>query len=277
MFLSSVILALQEMLEAALLISFLLIFTHLLLQGSAKIDMKSEVQSKKSVKTIWVAYAIFFGVVGAWIYASIMPQISQWFDYVGQEVVNASIQIIILFFLILFSNLVLKPQKSTLIAISMISIVALSIIREVSEIILFVLGTINQADNIMGVLLGVAMGAGIGLSVGIILFYALINLERLWAIRCSLILLALVAGNMAAQAILLLTQADWLPYTPTAWDTSWLISEYTLTGQLLYALIGYEANPSVLQVVAYGLGILSILLSSLFRAVWPALIKKQAA
>jgi len=37
----------------------------------------------------------------------------------------------------------------------------------------------------------------------------------------------------------------------TVWDTSWLLTEGSLVGQLLHTLIGYTARPSAMQLVAY--------------------------
>ena len=66
----------------------------------------------------------------------------------------------------------------------------------------------------------------------------LLVFSKTTALRIGMVLLALFAGNMAAQAILLLTQADWLPYTPALWDSSDRLPEYTVSVQLLYALVG---------------------------------------
>jgi len=89
-----------------------------------------------------------------------------------------------------------------------------------------------------------------------------------WSYRVSMLLLALFAGNLASQATQLLTQADWLPYTPQLWDSSNLIPEYSVPGQLLFALVGYEANPSVLQAVLYLVSALLIAISPLFILSW---------
>ena len=67
---------------------------------------------------------------------------------------------------------------------------------------------------------------------------------------------------------MLLTQADWLPYTAELWNSSTLIPEYSVTGQLLYALVGYEANPSILQVIFYFSSALLIAFSPLFLLAW---------
>jgi high-affinity iron transporter len=61
----------------------------------------------------------------------------------------------------------------------------------------------------------------------------------------------LIGAGMAGQASLLLIQADWLPSQAPLWDSSNLVAENSITGQLLYALIGYEATPTPIQAIAY--------------------------
>jgi high-affinity iron transporter len=44
----------------------------------------------------------------------------------------------------------------------------------------------------------------------------------------------------------------------SVWDTSWLLSESTLFGQLMHTLIGYSERPSTMQLVVY-LGVLALM------------------
>ena len=55
---------------------------------------------------------------------------------------------------------------------------------------------------------------------------------------------------------MLLVQADWLPASQPLWNSSAWLPEGSLLGQLLYALIGYEATPGPWQVGLYGASIL---------------------
>ena len=89
--------------------------------------------------------------------------------------------------------------------------------------------------------------------------HALLNLGRRAAIITGAVLLTLVAAGMASQAAQLLIQADWLPSQYPVWDSSWLVAEQTVTGQLLYALIGYEATPAPLQLFIYAAAILLLI------------------
>lgn len=267
MFLNSVILVLQEMIEAALLISVLLVFTHLFQKSWDEAFV---------LRTRWVAISIAIGCGGAAIYSYYTPQISEMFDYVGQEIFNASIHILSLVLVCLLAFIVPSGklslsvmQRSRSAAFCMTGIVMFSIIREGSEIIQYVGGIAGQEQNFTPVVVGGFIGAGIGISTGVLLFYGLINLSATWSFRLSLMLLCLIAGNMGSQAVLLLTQADWLPYTAIAWNSSSALPENSIVGHLLYALIGYEATPSILQVSIYLSGIVLILVSPLFRRFWP--------
>ena len=266
MFLNALILVLQEMIEASLLISVLLVFTHLF----QKSWDKSFVLHMRLV-----VLSIAMGSLGAAVYSAYTPQIGEMFDYVGQEIFNASIHVLslVLIFLLAFlvpSNRLLQSvsQRSRLAALCMMGIVMLAIVREGSEIIQYVGGVASNQESFSPVILGGFIGAGIGISTGVLLFYGLISLSINWSFRASLILLCLVAGNMGSQSVLLLTQADWLPYTPIAWNSSTVMPENSIVGRLLYALIGYEATPSMLQVGLYLLGIVTVVVSPLFRKSW---------
>ncbi len=266
MFLDAVILILQEILEAALLISVLLVVTSLLRRHSDGFER---------VEPRWVWSAILLGIAGAWLYAWNTSTVSAWFDYVGYEVVNASLQLVAITQVLVFCHL-LRPGSSrnspawhTQVARAcMIVVVAIGIIREGSEIILYIQGIMGQRENITPVMLGALMATGIGVSSSFLLYHALCVLPTHFSFRLALLLLALFAGNMAAQAALLFTQADWLPYTRELWNTGDVLPEYSISGQLLYALIGYEANPSLLQVLSYVAAVVLVGLSPLFRSAW---------
>jgi high-affinity iron transporter len=236
MLLTAVIILLREVLEGALLLSVLLALSRL-----------------AELKLFWVFPAIAAGLLGAVLYAANLEPISEWFDYVGQEVVNASLQISIFIALLLFLGLHGWGQgrfnRSRMLL--MIAIVALAITRETGEIILYLSGYVGKANGLVTVLVGGAIGAGIGLSVGAILYYTLTYFLVQRAQLIAHILLGMFAGNILSQATLMLIQADWLSAHGAVWDTSGWLPEDTILGQLLYAVVGYEATPSSLQLYAY--------------------------
>jgi high-affinity iron transporter len=264
MFLNSVILVLQEILEAALLLSMLLLIVKLI-----------ETSSRTAVvRRSWIWSALACGLVLACTYAWFMPEIAEWFDYVGQEVTNALCQALTIVFLMVFihglgtAGAPPKAGRAVLASTCLIVVVALAIMREGSEIVLYLGGIMGQPDAVTPVFLGAVLATGIGVSCGILLYYLLVSFSSRVALRIALVLLALFAGNMASQAVLLLTQADWLPYSPQLWDSSGVLPEYSAAGQLLYALIGYEATPSLLQLAGYVAAFLLMAASPVFRSAW---------
>jgi len=106
---------------------------------------------------------------------------------------------------------------------------------------------------------------GIGLSIGTFFYYALKSLPRSRRlITCCVVSLVLAAGMMG-QAALYLSQADLLPSPQPLWDTSNVFAESSLVGELLHAAIGYEASPSLTQVLLY-LGSILTSLAAMFAA-----------
>lgn len=248
MLLSSVILVLREVLEAALLISLLMaLSTHM------------------GRPCRWVGIAIAFGMTGAALYGFNIDIISDWFDGVGQEVVNASLQIGIYFCMCIIAVLGSIWSQSGgrndgLLVAAMILTVATAVVREGSEVLVYLTGFIELRELLPAMLVGSAIGAGIGASAGAVFYYGLVGMRSAMASVVGLTLLAMVSGGMVMQAMQLLIQADWLPSGYPFWDSSWLVEEGSVTGQLLYALVGYESAPTALQLVVYLAAVACILL-----------------
>jgi high-affinity iron transporter len=258
MLLSSVILVLREVLEAALLFSLLMVLSR-----------------RMGISCRWIFIALPFGLLGAAIYGFNIDLVSVWFDGVGQEVVNAFLQIGIYLLLCLVAALTWRFRRGgTVSAVRMSALmlvcVALAIVREGSEIMIYLSGFMQVGELLVPVLAGSAIGAGIGVSVGTVFYYSLLYLSGRAAALTGAVLLGLVAAGMASQATQLLIQADWLPAQYPIWDSSWFVSEQSVTGQLLYALIGYETTPTPLQLSVYIgaivlLGVIAVLLGDYRR------------
>ena len=75
---------------------------------------------------------------------------------------------------------------------------------------------------------------------------------------------------MSMQVMKSLIQADVISGQTAVWDTSNLIAEDSLPGQLLYALVGYEASPTAIEALAYGgslvLVVIAVMLGSNLQA-----------
>lgn len=258
MLLTSVILVLQETLEAALLIAILAVLTL-----------------RNGHRTGWLPWGLLAGAVLALLYALNIRNVSEWFDYVGQEVVNAALQTAIAAVIVMLAFMTGRmrgaaPQEAGsregpvgYFGALCATAVTLAITREGSEVWVYLSGFFTQQDKLQAVLVGGSIGFGIGLSAGFLLFYGLMVLRGGWGRWSLLALLALFSGNMLAQSALQLAQADWLQAGATLWDTSGWLPEDSVAGRLLYALVGYESRPSTAQVLCYLAGVVGVLLAFL--------------
>jgi high-affinity iron transporter len=245
MLLTAVIIVLREVLEAALLISILAALSGAL-----------------GIRRYWIGGALAAGLAGAIVIAGSLDTITAWLDGAGQEVLNAAMQALIYLLLGMFICLLIlrgraRTQSGIGMKLIMTAAVGLATAREGSEILIYASGFVMNLPQLMSVLIGTSIGAGIGISAGALLYYLLVSLNDRWSRRVGAGLLVLVAAGLLSQATLLLTQADWLPAGLPLWDSSALIAERSVTGQLLYAMIGYEATPDAFQAAGYfGGGIL---------------------
>jgi high-affinity iron transporter len=266
MFFNAVVIILQEILEAALMLSLLLSFVRYF----NFINVGTVLFQRN-----WTVFSVVFGVIFAWVYSQNFERISDSFDYVGLEIANATIHSLSCAFLI--SLAWLFPSSHSVMHLEnrlrgatacMVFVVVLAILREGSEIIQFGSGVLGQGEVGLPIFYGGLVGAGIGVSTGVLLYYGLTGLSLERSLKVCVLLLALTAGNMASQATLLLNQADWLPFTPIVWDSNRLLVESSVLGQLAYALIGYEATPSLMQVFAYFFGLVAVFASPISRLAW---------
>jgi high-affinity iron transporter len=107
-----------------------------------------------------------------------------------------------------------------------------------------------------GGLVGIALGALVSAA----LYFGLLRIPMRYLFTATSWLITLLAAGMAAQGAGYLLAADVLPALgPTLWDTSRLLSDSSLVGQVLHTLVGYIDRPAGIQVLFYGLTVTSIL------------------
>ena len=254
MLLNSVILVLREVLEAALLICAMLSFSYRL-----------------KISRSWLKWSIVMGLLGAILYAHNIIIISNSFEGVGQEVLNAAMQYLIYLLLAAFCILLIQGQPFsaqyfTLIYWIMGMIISLSMIREFSEILIYLQVFSIDSLQFMPVAIGAFLGAGIGLSIGIIFYHLLNYFSEKGSFNPIVIMLGFIAAGMVSQATQSLIQADWLSIEHPIWDSTSWIPERSVVGQLLSAVFGYEATPSLIQVELYFASLFIILFFVLKQA-----------
>src|SRR5260370_40491678 len=130
-------------------------------------------------------------------------------------------------------------------------VVGRAVLGEGSELVLFL---DSLAAGGSGGLAAMAGGGVLGLAAGVAsgtaLYFGLLRIPMKHFFTVTSWLILLLAAGMASQAAAFLVQADILPaLSPALWDTSALLTEDSVPGKIMHALIGYVARPSGMQFV----------------------------
>ena len=256
--LATAIIVFREVLEAALIIGIVLAAT----QGVIK-------------RGAWVSAGVAAGLAGAGLVALFADVISAAVAGSGQEVFNASI----LFFAVIMlgwhnvwmgrhgrelaqqMNAMGQAVKEGERPLHMLAIVVgLAVLREGSEVVLFLYGIATaQQDQTGYMLTGGALGLLAGAAMGLMMYRGLLRISSKYLFRVTSWLITLLAAGMAAQGAGFLLQADLLPaIVPTVWNTSHILSQNSVLGRLLQTLIGYTDHPAGIQVLFYVVTLVSI-------------------
>jgi high-affinity iron transporter len=166
--------------------------------------------------------------------------------------------------------------------IAMAIVVAVAVLREGAEVVLFMYGiAAASSEGWPALLLGGVLGIALGAAVTFLLYRGLvaIPIHRLFSVTSWLI--ALVAAGMAGQAAAILAGIDLIPsWGFELWDTSWLLPQDSLVGRALHALVGYSDRPMGIQLVAYLTVLATLIIGARLigdRPAKPAIVSTQAA
>jgi len=140
------------------------------------------------------------------------------------------------------------------------AVVALAVLREGSEIVLFLYGMAAGGAGINGLLVGIPLGIAGGVAVGFALYFGLLRIPLRYFFTATNWMLVLLAAGLASTGARFLVQANWLPAMGNQlWNTSALLSNGSVVGQALHILIGYDAHPAGIQ-MAFWLAVVVLLL-----------------
>ncbi len=228
-------------------------------------------------RALWVSYGVAGGILGACFVAAFAGEIEGLFQGSGQEIFNASI-LLLAVGMLTWHNVWMAGHgrqmaremravgaqvaagERTLAALAIV--VGVAVLREGSEVVLFLYGIASQPGTTTASLLaGGALGVLAGAAMSALMYYGLLAIPAHRLFRVTSGLITLLAAGMAAQAILFLQQAGYLEVlTRTVWDTSWLLPQDSIAGRLLHTLVGYSDAPNGAQLVAYCATIVAITL-----------------
>ena len=216
----------------------------------------------------WVTGGVGAGILGAVLVAAFAGAIAAAVDGIGQELFNAAI-LFTAVAMLGWHNIWMNRHGRELAAAAatlgkavlgrsrplyaLALVVGIAVLREGSEVVLFLYGiAIASGMGTFGMLGGGLLGLAGGAAIGAVIYLGLLSipLRQLFGVTSWLILL--LAAGMASQAAAFLMQANLLPALGNElWDTSSVLSELSMLGLLLHALIGYSAQPAGIQVVFY--------------------------
>lgn len=126
-----------------------------------------------------------------------------------------------------------------------------SIIREGIETVLF-LGSTSFTSTGIQTLIGGTAGLLVAVAIGVAIIRYSVRMDMRTFFNATGVLLILFAAGLVANGIGELGEAGVVPYVVEhVWDTGWLVGGESQLGQLLHALVGYTASPSLSQVLGY--------------------------
>lgn len=141
----------------------------------------------------------------------------------------------------------------------LIGVTAIAVMREGSEVALFLFALVAGGTSGINLLTGALIGLLCGVAVGFVLYLGLsrISIRRLFQVSGWIILF--IAAGMIARSAEYLVAIGYLPaLAPRIWDSSALLSGSSIVGRSLSALVGYTPSPSLMQVAVWCAALLGI-------------------
>lgn len=247
----SLVIVLREVIEAGLIVGIVLAVTRTIPSRMA-----------------YIVGGLLVGLFGAGVVAIFAGGLAKAFEGTGQEIFNALVLAIAVLMLgwhniwmaqhgrELSENVrrlgtEVSSGSRSLLALS--AVVAVAVLREGSEVVLFLYGLVlSSGDGMMSLVLGALLGLLAGIAISLFAYIGLITIPVRYLFRVTGLLIAFMAAGMAAQSVGFLEQADLTPWLGTiVWDTSGILPESSWVGRILHVLIGYSDRPTQLQLVAY--------------------------
>lgn len=240
----------REVLEAALVLSIVAAATNMV-----------------AGRNRWLSIGVAGGLVGALGVALFAERIAEAMEGLGQEYFNATV-LFVAVAMLGWHNIWMQRHGRELAAqmsavgaavssgarplYAVAVAVGLAVLREGSEVVLFLYGIASGGTNAADLIIGSSLGLAFGALAGWALYAGLLRLSTRYLFAATSWMILLLAAGMAANGAKFLAQAGALPSLGTRlWDTSWLLSEETVLGQVFHVLVGYVSRPSGIQLAFY--------------------------
>jgi len=253
------LLVFREVLEAALIVSVVAAATH----GVPR-------------RGWFVGGGIALGIFGAVLVALSADLLAAAFSGVGQELFNAGVllaAVLMIGWHVLWMSSHGRELSRQMQVLGnavhsgasslglLLAVVALAVLREGSEVVLFLYGM--RAGGAEHLWAGLSIGVVAGAALGFALYAGLLRIPVRHFFGATNAMLVLLAAGLASTAARYLIQANLLPaWGQQLWDSSWLLGNGSLLGQTAHILVGYDAQPSGMQLVFYAMTMLALWLGA---------------
>ena len=248
--LSALIIVFREVLEMAIILGLLFAAT------------KDVAGCKK-----WIISGAGLGLLGALLFAWFMEEVESAVDGSGEFIFNAVIlglaSVLLAWTVIWMSKhgrdmsarlrqAGTSAAEGDLPMVSLMLVAAAAVMREGGEAVFFLFGAMQMETEASEMVAGGLLGLVAGAALGIVLYQGLIRIPMQYVFKVMGALLILLAASMASQAASNLVLVDMLPpIIDTLWDSSFILSDESLLGEILHVLVGYDAQPSGMQMMVF--------------------------
>ncbi len=256
------------------MLSTLIIVFREVLEAALVVGIATAAAREANIAYRWIYGGIGGGLIAAITVALFADMLSASMQGMGQEMLNAAVLIAASLMMAWTAIWMGKHgremsqkirqtckdvQGSGTAKIVLSLVVGLAVAREGSEVVLFLYGVAAAGDaGTSGMLAGGAAGMLLGILVALGLYRSLINVPVRYVFLVVTSLIVLLSAGMASQGVAWLVMIDALPaWGQPIWNSSGIIPEHGVAGQLLHALMGYDDRPSGMQALTF-IGVLSL-------------------
>lgn len=205
-----------------------------------------------SLKGLWLVLPVIIGLVFNTILVEQLHVISNFFDGAGLELSLFTIHLgiyLLALSLALLSSLRSQHNIHTLWIAT--SIIILTFITNGTNFVLYFRGYLDQSNALQPMLVGSLLGIGICLSLMTLLYLFAIWLKHHLGIWFTHFFILVYTSGQLVNSLPLLEQIDYLKISDDAWSTQHIISNQSELGYLFKVLFGYQAVPSINQIILY--------------------------
>src|SRR5262249_9893559 len=215
----------------------------------------------------WVAVGVLAGALGAGIVALFAEGISNAFEGSGQELLNASVlgaAVVMLMWHNAWMARHGREMAAEMAAVgaavsagkrpmtALAAVVGLAVLREGSEVVLFLYGILAAGTSVSSLFAGGMLGLAAGAAFTALTYYGLVSIPARHIFTVTTVLIALLAAGMAAQAVQFLDAPGGIyVLSGPLWGSSPWLPQDCIVRRVPRALDRSSDRPAPLQLIAY--------------------------